>query len=123
MVLDTSSKTTTVTDENGNEVRAPNLDEQQAQTEALTNGTSGESASTTVDTGGTTLPDVPVKDGEEALVQASNGNSAPVHVGFGGGHVELPAGQGLTVPVTNLNLLTVVADSGTQTVNYMAVQP
>ena len=58
---------------------------------------------------------------QEVLVQADPGNDDILRIGSADGqYVALDAGQSYSRPVTNVNQIYVVADSGTQTANWDA---
>lgn len=67
----------------------------------------------TVDTAADTLPSVAVPDGYDLTLKAAAGNDAPILIG---GTFPLNEAEGLSVGVSNADNVSVVAESGTQTV-------
>jgi hypothetical protein len=59
----------------------------------------------------------------EILIQASNNNTAWCYVGSANSQViELPPGAAITIPIDNVNKIWHTAASGTQLLNWVALQ-
>lgn len=124
MALETNTEVgeiESVKDRNG-DVRPPaNADEQEITNEKLGNADSVFSDKLDPSTGGESLPSHSVKEGQEVLLMADPANGGIIYVGEpGSASVPLTGGNGLTLQVSNTDVLEAQASETGQTLHIIA---